>query len=1438
MAAAAAMMMSDDDDAEPQLRVLESYYIFDSLNQPACFSTLPLQHGGSNDVPECKKRLVLWGTADPGIKKYKEVMAWRLVLEGKQPEIKVLAADGSGWIRLVKPKNSYEETVRTVLITAQMLHFLRRKPDEPEKNLWSHLRKVFDKFDVRPSEDDFRNHRSLMKHFAEKDPVLAKSEILRVFVEGRSRKNISEVGADNIEIKQPFIADDEDIDEMVTDHANIESDEEDEDLFDSICAICDNGGDILCCDGPCMRSFHAKRGSGEDSYCDTLGYTEAQVEAMKIFLCKNCEYKQHQCFICGVLEPSDGAAAKVSWHCKKKGFMHKTPQVGVLVKEPTIFSSVLNLQGCVVIVYMQGMGGASKSSGCVFVSEIETMSYGTIRSKWFAKLSHWKNKLDRKLCSFFKNKICSLLILFNGTLVLILTFDELTNAVSLGKKTPVEVEFEVFPCNNATCGHFYHPKCVAKKLHPSNRNEASELEKKIPEGFSFTCPIHWCFHCKDIEEEDIITRAWELSKRILIYCLDHAIDSEIDTPVRDHIKFPKIEKPAQILKKGAKLLVKKKKWTYSEAVLDEPSKDTGKMKGKVRVQKSEQTKQTSREVSAKSFTENLIVEPEKKKAKFLKEKIQPALRVAKDPSLSSSKPVKEQEQEQELPSSTTRKIPLSSFPTVDSEAEKRVIAILGNEASMLTLKDVTSKCSVPSTHVYSGRQIDKIAQGKIERSVQAVGAALKKLENGGNINDAKAVCEPDVLRQLAKWHIVDKLHWYVEPGDTIVDFCCGANDFSQLMKEKLDKVPKRCHFKNYDLIQPKNHFCFEKRDWMTVQLNELPCGSQLIMGLNPPFGVKASLANKFIDKALAFKPKLVVLIVPKETKRLDQKKTPYDLIWEDSECLAGKAFYLPGSVDLNDKTVEGWNASAPPLYLWSRPDWTKKHLKIAEEHSHTGMGKIACHVDYLSDDPVREEAEPSDKIKARSGKGKENTGKASCHIKEDNLSDDLPVRTATNKWNSRSAKERDTIDKTGCNDRESNLPDDRAAKTQGRSEQETGTLGKISVHVKEVNMSDNLPVKKQTEPTSKVIPGKEKEYVGYESRSDNRRKWTPDQESLPPEKQVEVAYEETKVTIPSKKSIHNEQRGVWRENRRNSRGEETKSGRQNYEQTAAGMLNIKSREGWDSDMSISSPDSSNARSKSRSYSPAMPTEHPSDRIAHTDTYCPSKDLYDPMLNRATYKGSYLASNNEYFDELNRKKDTFFYADIDDRSRMRGSSIDEVTKQSVATPTSLYGLQSRDDGSLYRCPSSEHLNTTTSGRSLDADVAMQGHVIRYDGQVGDNWQASRIPLTTGSQTHLSMHGRIGADYLQARYSLGSSGAGFSLPSSTTSSFGLSGACLQRGSVMDKYGYGLSGLSGPQGSVMDKYAPSLDGKNNTRPENSLPRQYPVGRPGSYGGGWQQN
>ena len=55
-------------------------------------------------------------------------------------------------------------------------------------------------------------------------------------------------------------------------------DDDDDELFDSVCAFCDNGGELLCCEGRCMRSFHATVEAGEESACESLGFTHKQVE--------------------------------------------------------------------------------------------------------------------------------------------------------------------------------------------------------------------------------------------------------------------------------------------------------------------------------------------------------------------------------------------------------------------------------------------------------------------------------------------------------------------------------------------------------------------------------------------------------------------------------------------------------------------------------------------------------------------------------------------------------------------------------------------------------------------------------------------------------------------------------------------------------------------------------------------------------------------------------------------------------------------------------------------------------------------------------------------------------------------------------------------------------------------------------------------------------
>lgn len=245
-----------------------------------------------------------------------------------------------------------------------------------------------------------------------------------------------------------------------------------------------------------------------------------------------------------------------------------------------------------------------------------------------------------------------------------------------------------------------------------------------------------------------------------------------------------------------------------------------------------------------------------------------------------------------------------SSPVVDLEMKRR------------------KKLKVPSTYKNSEDTLDKnLTKGKVEVAVKAVQTALQTLNNGGTIDDAKAVCSPEVLRQIPLWkrkleiflgpflhgmryqsygrhftkmeklqEVVDRLYWYVQDGDMIVDFCCGANDFSCLMKENLDSAGKKCSFKNYDLFPSKNDFNFEQRDWFSVEPGELPAGSKLIMGLNPPFGVKGAWANKFISHALKFEPKLLILTAPPQTRRLDTRTDgkKYDLVWEDQYLLSGK----------------------------------------------------------------------------------------------------------------------------------------------------------------------------------------------------------------------------------------------------------------------------------------------------------------------------------------------------------------------------------------------------------------------------------------------------------------------------------------------------------------------------------------------------------------------
>ncbi|KAG9453169.1 hypothetical protein H6P81_006073 [Aristolochia fimbriata] len=888
------VMESSDDEEEIVPQFVNNYHFVDHEGEPICFSVLPLKLGEeetSYDSP-------------------KQIIAWKVLFE-ERPEISVLSKDKC-WIKLQKPRKSFEDTIRGILITIRCVDFLKRNPETSANALWDNLKKGFSSYDCEPSKRDLL--KLIMKAFAEKDEALGKSKLLRLLLEEAGKRNPSDQGflAVHDAKKFTFIVDDDNDDDDYDDNDNDVygdgSDKDKDELFDTVCAICDNGGKILCCEGKCMRSFHPILSKD----CQGLGLTEAEVEDLKFkqFLCPNCLHKKHQCFACGRLGSSDK-----------------------------------------------------------------------------------------------------------------------------------EANPEVFPCVSATCGYFYHPECVAKLLHPGNETEMEDLKNKISFGESFICPVHKCCICKHGEdkevkelqfavcrrcpkayhrkclprkisfedecEDDSDVRAWDdlIPYRILIYCLKHAIDPDLGTPKRNHIIFPEVlQKKETTVSVKRKILAKKKRKSPSEDHLEQKSakranEATEIVQFAVKSKKlvpEESFRKAQNSGSFKEIAKGGISKPNPSTASKSRSKPNKELKV-EEPTVVVLKDRLKSEAMFTSPTNTTKKKPSVLSLATNEELTAKILGIM-KKASFLTLTDIYNKHKKPSAQYHSSHNIDKIISvAKVECSVEALRTALKKLEEGATLEDAKAVCEARVIKQVVKWknklqvylspflhgmcytsygrhftkvdklkEIVEKLHFYIQSGDMIVDFCCGANDFSRLMKEKLDVAGKKCFFKNYDFIQPPNDFCFEKRDWMTVKKHELPTGSQLIMGLNPPFGVRAALANKFIDKALEFKPKLLILIAPEETQRLDQKDLAYDLIWEDDCALSGKSFYLPGSIDGYDKQMEQWNDKPPLLYLWSRPDWSAKHRNIAMQWGHTSQvsegrafenghcNPVTCDPGGQSDDPAEQ----------------------------------------------------------------------------------------------------------------------------------------------------------------------------------------------------------------------------------------------------------------------------------------------------------------------------------------------------------------------------------------------------------------------------------------------------------------------------------------------------
>ena len=133
-------MDSSDEEGEIVAKYITNYHFTNNVEEHVSFTILPLQWSKDESQGDFETPVFLLGNVDDdGLQKiHKLVKAWRFELSYAQPEIYVLYKNGS-WLVLQKPRKSFEKTIRTILITIHLLHFVKKNPEASGKSVWTYL---------------------------------------------------------------------------------------------------------------------------------------------------------------------------------------------------------------------------------------------------------------------------------------------------------------------------------------------------------------------------------------------------------------------------------------------------------------------------------------------------------------------------------------------------------------------------------------------------------------------------------------------------------------------------------------------------------------------------------------------------------------------------------------------------------------------------------------------------------------------------------------------------------------------------------------------------------------------------------------------------------------------------------------------------------------------------------------------------------------------------------------------------------------------------------------------------------------------------------------------------------------------------------------------------------------------------------------------------
>ncbi|CAK8541074.1 unnamed protein product [Lathyrus sativus] len=112
-------ILNDEPESEIEFQhlLVSNYHLEDDDDEPVSFSVLPIQWSDSevsNVDDDERVKIFLHGSSDSGLQKiFMQVTAWKFDISSLKPELLLLSKD-ERWIKLQKPRKSFQETVKTV----------------------------------------------------------------------------------------------------------------------------------------------------------------------------------------------------------------------------------------------------------------------------------------------------------------------------------------------------------------------------------------------------------------------------------------------------------------------------------------------------------------------------------------------------------------------------------------------------------------------------------------------------------------------------------------------------------------------------------------------------------------------------------------------------------------------------------------------------------------------------------------------------------------------------------------------------------------------------------------------------------------------------------------------------------------------------------------------------------------------------------------------------------------------------------------------------------------------------------------------------------------------------------------------------------------------------------------------------------------------------